>query len=858
MKEKLKKVVEDNRLDASTDDIWNYIYDKEYIANKHVLKCFTVTMLIYTIVFILNLLNIFIIEERLMYIAYSSSMLIYLLVRHITKRVSLSNAKVKYFILTCTIMVFTISGIFLSYHAVILPLLSFLYATLYSSKRVMRIVYVQTVISTVFIVYGSYYFGLCDANMVLLTAATTSNYITDGVFNLTTINPNPAVNLMLFYVFPRCGIYIAFMSVCSSIFKIVSGSIEKAKLSEELEQAKVAAEKANSAKTEFINRMSHEIRTPINAIMGMNEMIIRESKDIQTQGYATDIKNSASALLGMVNEILDSAKIESGKMEIVPVEYHMGTLINDVYNMVNVKAVDKGIKLVFDIDSNIPSVYLGDDLRIRQVLLNLLTNAIKYSEEGVVTLTVSGNKDDDNNYQVIHFSVKDNGIGIKAEDIDRLFDKFERIDEKKYRNVEGTGLGLDIAHRLLALMGSKLEVESEYGVGSDFYFSLIQQIVDEEPLGDYKEKIFNVAEYNHSYSYTAPDVKVLIVDDNDINRKVFVNFIKKTKIDIHEASSGKECLDILGKQSFDLVFLDYMMPGMDGVETFEKIKEQRLCENTPVIMLTANAIKGAREEFIEMGFSDYLTKPILPDKLDKMILAHLSKDKIIEGANGKDDKDIVLRDVSRQKESQTSLKELDEFDFDLAIETLGSEELLLNILEEFAGSMNDLITKLNAFVQELDNPEKLSLYAIEVHALKGTSATVGALLLSKLARLVEVAAKEGNVSKVKLLHPILVEEMDKHKKRIIEELLDDSLEKTDELENDEEDYYQLNGYLDMLISFLEDGQESMIDIVCGELSKLEYSGEMEVLVREVLDKVKVKDKEGVIITANKIRELTDK
>lgn len=300
-----------------------YIENQEYIANNYVMKCFSVYMILYTGLFIVNQMSIFTIDKKLMMLAYIPSLIIYFSTCLITKRLSMSHSSMKYIILFCFMSVSTITGVFLTYHVVVAMVLPLLYALLYSSKATMRYIYILTIISTIIIVYGGYYYGLCDANMVLLTEKNLQGYLSEGRFILTKINPNPQFSLFLFFVVPRCFIYLTFIMVGQSLFNIVRGSLEKARLTAELEKAKEEAENASRAKTQFLAKMSHEIRTPVNAIMGMNEMILRESKDASIRNYAGDMKHSSEELLSIINEILDSSKIESGRMEIVCADYDL-------------------------------------------------------------------------------------------------------------------------------------------------------------------------------------------------------------------------------------------------------------------------------------------------------------------------------------------------------------------------------------------------------------------------------------------------------------------------------------------------------------------------------------------------------
>ena len=394
-----------------------------------------------------------------------------------------------------------------------------------------------------------------------------------------------------------------------------------------LEKQKAIAESANKAKTDFLARMSHEIRTPINAVLGMNEMILKESTEPGIKKYAMNVKTSANSLLGIINDILDSTKIESGKMEIIPVEYELDSLLNDTVNMIYVRAKDKKLDFNIEVDEELPNKLYGDDVRIRQVLLNLLTNAVKYTPEGSVTFSVAGKRCDSN--IIMTYTVKDTGIGIKKEDMSKLFESFERIEEDRNRNIEGTGLGMNIVMNLLKMMGTDLKVESEYGKGTTFSFELEQKVISDNAIGNFRERVERLGEeYTYKSLFTAPKARVLVVDDNDINRMVFSCMLLSTQMQIVEASSGVDALKLVTKEHFDIIFLDHMMPELDGVETLKRMKtmENNLCKDTPVIILTANAVTGAKEQYLAEGFDEYLSKPVVPEKLERMIKDLLPKE----------------------------------------------------------------------------------------------------------------------------------------------------------------------------------------------------------------------------------------
>lgn len=379
---------------------------------------------------------------------------------------------------------------------------------------------------------------------------------------------------------------------------------------------------SNKAKSAFLSKVSHEIRTPVNSIYGMNEMIIRECGDSTILQYADQIKSATDTLIGIINDILDFSKIEAGKMEIVDREYRIKKILRNVCNMTQVKAKEKNLEYILELGEGIPSVLIGDDVRIEQILMNLLSNAVKYTVAGSVTLKLGWTGDASSGTLDIY--VTDTGIGIKEEDIPKLFKEFERIEETRNHSIQGTGLGLNITTNLLDRMNSKLNVESEYGKGTVFFCHIPQKVVDMTPLKFSIKDVPEVEKVEYEPVFTSPDSKILIVDDNRLNRVVFRNLLKETKVNVYEAGSGSECLEMVKNQHFDIIFMDYMMPEMDGVMTFEQMNNmEHQCKGTPVIMLTANAVQGAMEEYIEFGFTDFLSKPIIPEKLEKMIRHYL-------------------------------------------------------------------------------------------------------------------------------------------------------------------------------------------------------------------------------------------
>ena len=421
-----------------------------------------------------------------------------------------------------------------------------------------------------------------------------------------------------------------------------------------LKLEKEAADKANRAKSNFLANMSHEIRTPMNAIIGMDEMILREAKDLKIRKYATNIQSAGKTLLSIINDILDLSKIESGKMVISPVEYDFASVLNDIVNMTMARARGKGLQYELNVDPDIPSVLYGDEIRVRQIILNIVNNAIKYTEEGGVYIKVSFERES----SMLKAEIKDTGIGIRESDKDKLFSYFQRLDETRNRKVEGTGLGLSITKQLTEMMGGSITVESEYRRGSVFKVEFKQDVVDDTPIGSFTERLSLAEEERKRFKagIIAPEAKILIVDDNKMNLEVISELMRETRIKITTAMSGAECLEILEHEKFDAVLLDQMMPGMSGTETLSEIRTRHLFDDTPVIALTADAIVGARDSYLKEGFNDYLTKPVVYTELENLLLKYISKEKIMDEGAEDAGKSLVLV-VSSSPEKLREIKE---------------------------------------------------------------------------------------------------------------------------------------------------------------------------------------------------------
>lgn len=401
-----------------------------------------------------------------------------------------------------------------------------------------------------------------------------------------------------------------------------------------LKEALHRAEAADRAKSDFLANMSHEIRTPINAVLGMNEMIARESTEEKIQEYSATVADAGNALLSLINDILDFSKIEAGKMELAPANYELAVLLREVNNIMNIRFKDKGLDFIIQNNPNIPNQLYGDEIRIRQILINILNNALKYTDKGSVTFEINY-ENQENNTALLLFKISDTGVGIKKEYLDDLFKSFTRIDLEHNRKKEGTGLGLNITKSLVDLMGGTIDITSTYGSGSVFTVRIPQKIVNDSPIGIFDKSQTHTVKTKTEAQFTAKTAKILIVDDVPTNLRVIKALLRRTGIAIDLANSGQECLDAMARSNYDLVLLDHMMPDLDGIETMNRLKEDSTHPNqdTPVIMLTANAIAGAKEEYLSLGFTDYLSKPVRPDELETMLVKYLPAEKIVYTSN---------------------------------------------------------------------------------------------------------------------------------------------------------------------------------------------------------------------------------
>ena len=516
------------------------------------------------------------------------------------------------------------------------------------------------------------------------------------------------------------------------------------------------AVRANKYKSEFLANMSHEIRTPINAIMGMNEIILRENISKEVRECASNIKSASDSLLSLINDILDFSKIEAGRMELVEGDYSLSSLTIDVVKMIEIKASQKFLDLDLSVQPDLPDALFGDENKIRQIMINLLNNAVKYTDKGSVSLSITGKASEKN--VSLEIKVSDTGIGIKEKDLDKLFEKFSRIDEKRNKDIEGTGLGLAICAGMVKFMGGTIEVDSTYGKGSVFTVKIDQSVKSSDPIGNIEDKYNreNFVLVDDDFTYTAPLASILVVDDNKMNIEVVKGLLKDTLIHIKEAFSGREMLDMIAHNHYDIIFLDHMMPEMDGIEALEKSHDLPVnkCSDSPVIALTANAIKGAKKEYIDAGFTDYLSKPIKRDEMLGMILQYLPEGMVTKSPKAASKP--VIQEPTYLKAAD--VLSIDYIDKNSAMKYCNNDESFYEMIcGIYVEDHDDNVSKIIEQYEKADWKE----YGVLLHALKSNSRNIGADNLSELAKQMEYASNEKNEDFIRKHHEEVLEAYEK-------------------------------------------------------------------------------------------------
>lgn len=542
-------------------------------------------------------------------------------------------------------------------------------------------------------------------------------------------------------IFPQGGVIIAAALMLLIVWVVGKTARNILRAEREKQQAILG----NEAKAKFLANMSHEIRTPLNTIIGMNEMILRENQDEAILEYAQNIQSASRMLLSLINDVLDFSKIQSGKLELEETQYQLASLLNDVIHQLEAKVSQKNLDLIINIEENLPSILKGDEIRVKQVLRNLLTNAVKYTQEGSITFSVEGIWENEEQFY-LRTSIADTGIGIREEDLERMFHSFTRLDEKRNRRIEGTGLGLSITKQLIERMNGEIQVQSVYGKGSLFTVKIPQKVIEKEAIGNLKQAYEREVQTRGKYEgkFRAPGVKILAVDDNDMNLEVVRGLLKTTGIYLDTATGGDECLSKTREKKYDLILMDHMMPEPDGIETLHLLRGENKNPNvkTKVIALTANAVAGSREIYLKEGFSDYLSKPIEAEKFEKMLQKNLPEDKVtVEKEEEKfTEAQVITEEVSAEerKSEVSAAGSLIDKEAGMAY-CAGDKDMYLDILKAYYDQGEKYSQDMKDYLEKKDWKN----YSITVHAIKSTSMTIGASALSEKAKKLEMAAKEA-------------------------------------------------------------------------------------------------------------------
>lgn len=541
---------------------------------------------------------------------------------------------------------------------------------------------------------------------------------------------HPNVLFILFTV--SIGLLLLMFAMETPDYQALNRSMnELRKTRDEAEEAMAAAQSASRAKSDFLSSISHEIRTPINAILGYNEMVLRDTEKKDIAQYCVNIQSAGKTLLSMISDMMDYTEIENGSINIEETDYSTASLISDITICGNYFAEKKDIKLHVNIDPEIPRELHGDSVRIIRIFLNLLSNSSKYTDFGHIDIVIKWEPESDTEGW-INAEVIDTGIGMHEEDIARITSAFQRVNKKRNQNIQGIGLGLTIVSKLLSMMGSTLSIESEYGKGTTASFRLKQGVVNAAPLGELDLLNRTPEKGTMKPGFTAPNARLLAVDDNIMNLELYRGSLKDTKIHIDTAINGIEALELISQYKYDLIILDHMMPVMDGMETLKTIKKQNLCEDVPILVITANAVSGEKSVYLNAGFDDYLSKPVSSRQLLDVVRKYLP-DELIQPAY---DQSLYDEEVSET----STVERLSSFlDTDSAMAyCCNSEELYLQIVNTYLEE--NRLEVIRRYCDEMD----IENYRIQVHALKSGSRTIGAAELSDKALSLEMAAKNND------------------------------------------------------------------------------------------------------------------
>ena len=532
-------------------------------------------------------------------------------------------------------------------------------------------------------------------------------------------------------------------------YRLLEVNEKLAESRKEAEEARKIAEQASEAKSNFLANMSHEIRTPMNTILGMDEMILRESENPTVVEYAQNIQRAGNTLLHIINDILDFSKIESGKLAIVDEPYHLSEILHEITTMIRIRSDEKGLDFRFNIDDTLPDTLRGDEIRLKQILINILNNGVKYTNVGHVQFDVTGEREIVNDKPCLNltFEISDTGKGISPEEITSIYDSFERLGENENHKIEGTGLGLAITKNLVELMGGEILASSKINEGSTFTVKLRQEILAEETMSEYAQDHRGVEEA-YLQKFVAPEVRILAVDDNEMNLMVVTSLLKSTQAIVEVAHSGYQCLEKMKTQHYDVVLLDHMMPGMDGIETLHQAREMKenQCKNTPVIVLTANAISGMKEKYMAAGFSDYLAKPVKGEELEEMLLKYLPTEKIrlqeervepyvpvVESSFTADENTTDVVGTAPDSEEEDLISKKDGMSF-----FGNNEKLYLDLVKMYV----EISANKRKEIVEAYDEENWTDYTTYVHALKSSSKNIGALSVYDIARRLEAAGAQ--------------------------------------------------------------------------------------------------------------------